>query len=83
MKTQPVAGADWKCLVFLRFLQEQRLQLGQFVVAGEPVGLMPAAPRVEDKKLAATTPSLYIEFRKDGRVINPDPWWVPASQKVQ
>jgi len=24
-----------------------------------------------------------VEFRKDGRPIDPDPWWAEASEKVQ
>lgn len=69
--------------VVLMGMAQIEVQLGQFVVAGEPVGIMPSPPRGQDGQAPSTTPSLYIEFRKDGRVINPDPWWVPASLKVQ
>lgn len=77
-----ISGGEGYHVVLMGMAQIE-VQLGQFVVAGEPVGVMPAAPRGQDGRAPSTTPSLYIEFRKDGRVINPDPWWVPASQKVQ
>jgi septal ring factor EnvC (AmiA/AmiB activator) len=28
-------------------------------------------------------PVLYVEFRKDGRPIDPGPWWAEAFEKVQ
>jgi septal ring factor EnvC (AmiA/AmiB activator) len=59
-------------------------QLGQFVLAGEPVGVMAAAPKAAQAKTQDNAPVLYIEFRKDQRPIDPDPWWMSdASRKVQ
>lgn len=50
---------------------------GQSVLAGEPVGLM------GETRLASavafdgtdTGPELYVEFRKDGKPLDPAPWW--------
>ena len=50
---------------------------GQTVVAGEPVGAM------GDTRLASAVamagggagPELYVEFRKDGKPVDPSPWW--------
>jgi septal ring factor EnvC (AmiA/AmiB activator) len=58
------------------------VSLGQFVLAGEPIAVMgnSAAPSQGDESLR---PVLYVEFRKDGRPIDPDPWWAEASEKVQ
>ncbi|MGV3550298.1 murein hydrolase activator EnvC family protein [Rhizobium sp.] len=50
---------------------------GQFVVAGEPLGKM------GEKKIASAAalhletdrPTLYIEFRKDGKPVDSKPWW--------
>ena len=53
--------------------------IGQFVVAGEPVGRMDATRRVASASaliLASDEPTLYIEFRKDGKPVDPGPWWV-------
>ena len=45
----------------------------QFVLAGEPVGLM--AERGAANDVAAGGPALYIEFRKDGKPVDSGPWW--------
>ncbi len=50
---------------------------GQSVLAGEPVGAMGEA-RVASTSAtqnAEATPELYIEFRKDGKPVDPAPWW--------
>lgn len=54
---------------------------GQFVLASEPVGTMSSAARGQGAAIGS--PVLYVEFRKDGRPIDPDPWWVAGQQKVQ
>jgi septal ring factor EnvC (AmiA/AmiB activator) len=50
---------------------------GQSVLAGEPVGAMGEA-RVASASASLdenSTPELYIEFRKDGKPVDPAPWW--------
>ena len=58
------------------------VSLGQFVLAGEPIAVMgnSATPSQGDD---SSRPVLYVEIRKDGRPIDPDPWWAEASEKVQ
>jgi septal ring factor EnvC (AmiA/AmiB activator) len=58
------------------------VSLGQFVLAGEPIAVMgnSASPSQGGDN---SRPVLYVEFRKDGRPIDPDPWWAEASEKVQ
>jgi septal ring factor EnvC (AmiA/AmiB activator) len=68
--------------ILLAGLSQIDVQLGQFVLAGEPVGVMSAAAKASPKT-QETGPVLYIEFRKDQRPIDPDPWWAGASRKVQ
>ncbi len=41
---------------------------------------MSAAPK---GKAQDNAPVLYIEFRKEGRPIDPEPWWHEGQQKVQ
>jgi murein hydrolase activator len=50
---------------------------GQFVVAGEPVAAMGETRLAGATALALASeqPTLYIEFRKDGQPVDPDPWW--------
>ena len=69
--------------ILLAGLSQIDVQLGQFVLAGEPVGVMSTAAKTASGKTQDNAPILYIEFRKDQRPIDPDPWWVDASRKVQ
>jgi murein hydrolase activator len=69
--------------ILLAGLSQIDVQLGQFVLAGEPVGVMSTAAKSASGKTQDNAPILYIEFRKDQRPIDPDPWWVDASRKVQ
>ncbi len=70
--------------MLLAGLSQIDVQLGQFVLAGEPVGLMSGAPRGAKATPTTNAPVLYVELRKDGRSIDPDPWWArEGTQKVQ
>ena len=66
--------------VVMTGLSQIDVQLGQFVLAGEPIGTMSAAPK---GKVQGNAPVLYVEFRKEGRSVDPEPWWVDGSKKVQ
>jgi len=59
------------------------VSLGQFVLAGEPVAAMGAVLQAGQGNNDNSRPVLYVEFRKDGRPIDPGPWWAEASEKVQ
>jgi septal ring factor EnvC (AmiA/AmiB activator) len=75
--------------VLLAGMDRITVNIGQFVVAGEPVALMGTGSRVA--AILATNPGsgsgqpvLYIEFRKDGAPIDPGPWWASGkSEKVR
>jgi septal ring factor EnvC (AmiA/AmiB activator) len=57
------------------------VQLGQFVLAGEPVAAM-ASEKLASAgavNIGITQPVLYIEFRKDGASIDPAPWWAASN----
>ena len=70
--------------ILLAGLSQIDAQLGQFVLAGEPVGVMAAEPKSAQGKSQDSAPLLYIELRKDQKPIDPDPWWMnDASRKVQ
>jgi murein hydrolase activator len=63
--------------VLLAGMDRIEVQLGQFILAGEPVAMM-AAPKLASAgavDMASAQPILYIEFRKDGTSIDPAPWW--------
>jgi septal ring factor EnvC (AmiA/AmiB activator) len=68
--------------VLLAGLSQIDVQVGQSVLMGEPVGVMSAAAKSQAAQDSGG-PVLTVEFRKDQRPIDPDPWWSDASRKVQ
>lgn len=63
--------------VVLAGMSKLNVAAGQAVLAGEPIGAMGEA-RVASTSATQngnTTPELYIEFRKDGKPVDPNPWW--------
>lgn len=76
------AGGGYHML--LAGLSQIDVQFGQFVLTGEAVGVMGSGVKSpQPTKAQDNGPVLYIELRKDGRSIDPDPWWSDASRKVQ
>ena len=68
-------------VVFVRIARRQKLGTQEaFLLAAEPVGTMAPEP---PGKTQDSAPVLYVEFRKEGRPIDPEPWWFEGSQKVQ
>jgi septal ring factor EnvC (AmiA/AmiB activator) len=69
--------------VLLAGMERIDVQLGQFVLAGEPVAAM-ATPKLASSggpDVGSMQPVLYIEFRKDGNSIDPAPWWASSSDE--
>ena len=71
--------------VLLAGMERISVDLGQFVLTGEPVAIMG-----DDSQATATVtaepkqPVLYVEFRKDGTPIDPSPWWATnEGEKVR
>lgn len=65
--------------VLLAGLGEITAEQGQFLRAGEPVGIMgkSAAPgTLTGDQLQDGRPVLYIEFRKNGEAIDSSQWWI-------
>lgn len=71
--------------VLLAGMERISVDLGQFVVTGEPVAVM--GGRVQAPTAIATgsgQPVLYVEFRKDGTPVDSGPWWAASdSEKVR
>jgi len=62
------------------------VEVGQFVLAGEPVATMGESSSVSPAvgAIESNGPVLYVEFRKDGGSIDPGPWWAKSqSEKVR
>lgn len=75
--------------ILMAGMEKITVELGQFVLAGEPVAVMGGLARVAGSGAAPSgtasgQPQLYVEFRKDGNSIDPAPWWAATdSRKVR
>jgi murein hydrolase activator len=71
--------------VLLAGMDRISVDLGQFVLTGEPVAVMGSGSQVSAAIASGTKqPVLYVEFRKDGTPIDPSPWWATnESEKVR
>ena len=62
------------------------VEIGQFVLTGEPVAVMGSgtAQVAASAPVGTSQPVLYVEFRKDGTPVDPGPWWAKKeSEKVR
>ena len=56
------------------------VEIGQFVLAGEPIGQLGVSTAIlAGETVASPRPALYVEFRKEGSSIDPSPYWTPQS----
>ncbi len=71
--------------VLLAGMDRISVDLGQFVLAGEPVATMGTGSHIAAILASGSSqPVLYIEFRKDGTPVDPGPWWVAGEgEKVR
>jgi septal ring factor EnvC (AmiA/AmiB activator) len=71
--------------VLLAGMDRISVDLGQFVVTGEPVAVMGGrALTPVGIATGSGQPVLYVEFRKDGTPIDSGPWWARSdSEKVR
>lgn len=69
--------------ILLAGMERIDVELGQFVLAGEPVAAMatPQLASASAQGIGAALPVLYIEIRKDGASIDPAPWWAESSDR--
>jgi len=70
--------------ILLAGMERISVDLGQFVLTGEPVAVMGAGSHVAAPVATGSNqPVLYVEFRKDGTPVDPGPWWANDSEKVR
>jgi murein hydrolase activator len=67
--------------VLLAGMDRINVQSGEFVLAGEPIGVMGdgSIRMATAAAFGGTRPVLYIELRKDGTAIDPGPWWAKSD----
>lgn len=71
--------------VLIAGMERISVNIGQFVLTGEPVATMGLTSQVASILATnASQPVLYVEFRKDGTPIDPGPWWAAnEGEKVR
>jgi septal ring factor EnvC (AmiA/AmiB activator) len=71
--------------VLLAGMERISVDLGQFVLTGEPVAVMGDGSQASPAGASSPKqPVLYVEFRKDGTPVDPSPWWATnESEKVR
>jgi septal ring factor EnvC (AmiA/AmiB activator) len=72
--------------VLLAGMDQINVDVGQFVLAGEPVASMgeTSLMSLAGGAIEKNNPVLYVEFRKDGGSVDPGPWWTKSqSEKVR
>jgi septal ring factor EnvC (AmiA/AmiB activator) len=71
--------------VLIAGMERISVNIGQFVLTGEPIATMGTKSQVASIIAAnASQPVLYVEFRKDGTPIDPGPWWAAnEGEKVR
>ena len=67
--------------IVLAGMSRMSVALGQSILAGEPLATMGEARLASVMAFgsADTSPELYVEFRKDGKPVDPSPWWAERS----
>jgi murein hydrolase activator len=71
--------------VLIAGMERISVNIGQFVLTGEPVATMGTSSQVASILATnASQPVLYVEFRKDGTPIDSGPWWAAnEGEKVR
>ena len=77
------AGQDYTIL--LAGLKTVEVDIGQFVMLGEPVGSMGSQTigRTVATSAGVSRPTLYIEMRQNNEPVDPTGWWAPPANPTQ
>jgi septal ring factor EnvC (AmiA/AmiB activator) len=72
--------------VLLAGLERIKVETGQTVAAGEPVGEMGSAPAqgtMIGGQLTDPRPVIYVEFRKAGVAVDSSRWWIGGNREAR
>jgi murein hydrolase activator len=71
--------------IVLAGMERISVDVGQFVLTGEPVAIMGSGLHAAATLASGSNqPVLYVEFRKDGTPVDPSPWWAASEgEKVR
>lgn len=80
-----ILNAGQNYTVLLAGLESVSVEIGQFVLMGEPVGLMGSRTigRTVTTSAGVSRPTLYIEMRKDNEPVDPTGWWANPETPTQ
>jgi septal ring factor EnvC (AmiA/AmiB activator) len=68
--------------ILLAGMESITVDLGQRVIAGEPVAVMGSGSKTASTPASGfSEPILYVEFRKNGVSIDPAPWWAATEDE--
>jgi len=76
-------GQDYT--IVLAGLDAVKVDIGQFVLEGEPLGTMGSRTigRTVATGAGVSQPTLYIELRKNDQPLDPTGWWAPPANPTQ
>ena len=76
-----ILNAGQEYTVLLAGLDKVDVNIGQFVMMGEPVGAMGSQTigRTVATSAGVSRPTLYIEMRKNNEPVDPTGWWAVAA----
>lgn len=71
--------------VLLAGLETVTVDIGQFVLMGEPLGTMGSRTigRTVATSAGVSRPTLYIEMRKDNEPVDPTGWWASPTNPIE
>lgn len=71
--------------ILLAGLETSSIELGQFVMMGEPVGAMGSRTvgQAVTTSAGVSRPTLYIELREQDTPLNPSNWWASKDNQTQ
>lgn len=80
-----ILNAGQNYTILLAGLDKVDVNLGQFVMMGEPVGAMGSQTigRTVATSAGVSRPTLYIEMRKNNEPVDPTGWWSASANPTQ
>jgi septal ring factor EnvC (AmiA/AmiB activator) len=67
--------------ILLAGMERIQAEVGQFVLAGEPVATMGGVQQAGSGEKPLNQPTLYVELRKEQQPVDPAPWWLAGGGK--
>ena len=81
----PAAAIRRPAALLLAGLATVSVDIGQFVLMGEPLGTMGSQTigRTVSTSAGVSRPTLYIEMRRDNEPVDPTGWWARPTNPIE